>query len=297
MDAVLPLRLSDVPRSEILFESLRRNVIGLETLWLVMPSSEVSRVAAGFASHSNVRVLSERELLPELAVFPSLHGWYRQQLIKLAIAERVETHCYLTLDADVIATRPLSLDRLIVGGRAPCYIDYADLHPKWYSGARAILGLPLPHARISHNVTPCVLHRGAVASLLVHLNQCWRERRFDSHPRGTKQRGARLLASLWPGMTRSPWKVLLAASPPWSEYSLYFSFLEATGQFDRYHYEARQALYEPERSVWFEGQFEAWQPAELFAGSGPPYFVVVQSNANIPVDRIRAQLAPHLGID
>src|SRR5690606_42105927 len=70
-------------------------------------------------------LLSEDALVPELREHRA-RGWYRQQLIKLAIAERVASDYYLTFDADVVATRPITIERLLPGGRAPCTLLPGD---------------------------------------------------------------------------------------------------------------------------------------------------------------------------
>ncbi|MEO1230548.1 MAG: DUF6492 family protein [Myxococcota bacterium] len=51
--------------------------------------------------------LPEPELAPELETSRA-RGWFKQQLVKLAIHERIESAFYLTFDADVVATRPVA---------------------------------------------------------------------------------------------------------------------------------------------------------------------------------------------
>lgn len=294
MDAVLPLTLRDVPRSHMLLRSLDRSVRGLRRVLVVMPDAEVASFRPCRHAHFELVVLSELQLLPELRRLDAVGGWYRQQLVKLAAADWVQSACYLTLDADVIATRSVCLDALCVGGRAPCYIDHADLHPRWYRAARALLDMRLPRAGISHNVTPCILQAEAVRGLCQHLTRRWQRRDFCAGLRGLKQRVAWWRAAAAGGGAGRGWVQLLAASAPWSEYSLYYSFLEASGQFERHHHEARHALYEVERSVWFAEQFDSLQPQLLFAGDGPPYFVVVQSNTRLSHAVIAARFEPWL---
>lgn len=286
MDAVLPLTLRDLARSALLFESLERHVRGLDELLVVLPASDVSRFRS--PSRLRVRAVSELEIVPELALFPAVDGWYRQQLVKLGAADWVRSDFYLTLDADVIATRTASLEGFCGAGRAPCYVDYADLHPKWYAAATELLGLPLPRAGISHNVTPAILHRAAVRSLTQHLTRRWQRREFSPGLRGLKQRAASAWAAMSPQVRG--WAALLASSSPWSEYSLYYSFLEATGQFDDYHYESHRALYDPQRSLWHAEHFDGWNPEPAFLGNAPPFFIVVQSNTGIELARLRARL-------
>ena len=46
-----------------------------------------------------------------------MRGWLTQQIVKLAMAERVESDFYLTLDADVICTRTVIIGWCAMGER------------------------------------------------------------------------------------------------------------------------------------------------------------------------------------
>jgi hypothetical protein len=297
LDAVLPLRAMDLDRFELLDRSLARFVSGLETLWLVVPRGDVEQIqrfVATRARHARIRVESELTWIPELAAFPRLGGWYRQQLCKLEAANQVTTDCYLTLDADLIATRALDLKTLVVDGRAPCSVDHRDLHPRWYGGVARILDAPLARSGIAHNVTPTILNRRGVQSLHAYLDQRWRSRQYARGFCGLKQRAARLIARTKGLRDAAGWRVTLIASAPWAEYALYFSFLEIRGTFAEYHREVSQALYTVGDSVWFDRDFERWDPARVFASDAPHYFVVVQSTAGIDAARLGARVAMFL---
>jgi hypothetical protein len=297
MDAVLPLRLQDFERATLLFESLVRHFEGLGTLWLVTREGEleaVRREARRIPRGLDFKVESELSLVPELRLTkPS--GWYRQQLIKLAIAEHLSSELYLTLDADVVCTRRVSPRELAPGGRGLCYVIEHDLHPHWYTRSEAVLGLSAPRRGIVHNVTPAVLHRTAVRELAEYLNRRAAERKFAAGMRGLGQRFAFVRAAL----TRAPladWRLLLAAGVPWTEYALYYTFLEATQRFDRFHLPSPHCPYDIERSVWYAdgANFGTWDAAPCFAGAGPPWFVVIQSNTRLEPSVVRAKFSPFL---
>jgi hypothetical protein len=298
MDAVLPLLLRDLPRFELLYRSLRRHVRGLDRVLVVVPDRELEQVRAGLPrGELELVVLPEFELVPELRVLSRLPGWYRQQLVKLEAATRVRSDFYLTLDADLIATRPVNLEEVCAGGTAPCAVTHQDLHPRWYAGAEALIGGRLPRQGISHAVTPTILHREAVNALTQHLDQRWTLGRYSAGLRGLKQRlGHAYVAVTGVAMGRElrgklrPWRLFLSCSRPWSEYSLYYSFLEWSGHFERYHHETAEALYAPERSIWYERDLPAFRPG-LLGLDGPP-FVVLQSTAGIPLDTLRAWVEP-----
>lgn len=293
MDAVLPLTARDLERAELLFESLSEHFSGLGTLWVVCPERDRRTLESALASGplgGSIRVESETEVVPELAFAPFLKGWYRQQLIKLAIHERVQSDFYLTLDADVVCTRPLGPELLTPDGRGVCHIVDADLHPDWYAGSAATLGLPLTR-RVSHNVTPAVLSRHAVGELSRYLDGRVNEQRFSSGLRGISQR--LLLARARASEERlQSYRLLLAASAPWTEYALYYTFLEAMGRYDAFHVTTPYCLYDLSHSVWRD-QARAFEKLDLsaaFAGAGPPWFLVVQSNTRIPPSEVRKKL-------
>ena len=296
MDAVLPLTAADLERFEILRRSLVRNVVGLDTLWVIVPDADLPAISVAVSQSLGPQLCLVPELswLPELKVFTRVGGWYRQMLLKLEAANHVRSDFYLTLDADVIATRKHDLNELCVGGRAPCHVDHQDLHPKWYAAARDLLGLPLPRAGISHGVTPALLHAQSVRRLQEHLARRWEGGRYGTGLRGFKQRLGKARTWIEPGSAVEPWRALLACSRPWAEYALYFSFLEATGSFERYCEERDECLYSVHGSVWSEKAFASWDPKSSFQGSGPPYFIVVQSNTHIPADAVAKRVAPYL---
>lgn len=316
IDAVLPLTLRDLPRAQLLLTSLERFASGLDTLYVIVPDAQQREIEAGLrafiegragvegrasvASFSSaaqagfqIELLPELQIAPELGLFPKLGGWSKQQLIKLAMGQKVSQPFFLTLDADVVATRPFSPGQLLKDGKAPCGVDHADLHPRWYENAQAMLDVPLARGGISHNVTPALLSRGGVHALAEHFARRYEAGRFGRGAlRGMKQRYAKLRFGGRPGV--EAWRLFLTAGFPWTEYALYYSFLEAHALFERFHFESERALYDGDRSVWFVDDFQTWDPAPLFEGEGPPYFVVLQSNTGVPVEAFADKLATQL---
>ena len=106
LDAVLPLKVEDYERSKILRRSLELFFNDLRICWVVTPDKDYDELKSHFREH-NYCVVPESSLVPEFRFFRNVSGWYKQQLIKLAIAERIETDFYLTLDSDVICIKPV----------------------------------------------------------------------------------------------------------------------------------------------------------------------------------------------
>src|SRR5688572_2283433 len=298
MDAVLPILRRDIERSKLLFRSLAQNFADLGTLFVVTRDSEVRAVrdlAKSLPRRLNVRVESELTIAPELRI-THCSGWYRQQVVKLAIAEHVESELYLTLDADVVCTRPVSAAELAPGGRGLCHVLNENSHPLWYERSAKVLGMSPVRTGILHNVTPAVLHRGAVRELARCFGERAEKRRYAPGLRGIRQ-ALKLGAARWFGAKDyAPWRLMLTAGLPWTEYALYYTFLEATGLFDRFHVVSPFCVYDVERSIWYRKRddFGDWDPAPCFAGSGPPWFVVVQSNTHLEPERVQAKFAPYL---
>jgi hypothetical protein len=286
MDAVLPLTLRDVERASLLLESLAARFQGLGALWVVCPDHELLAVERALGQVSGGLPLlfrGEASLVPELALTPWLKGWYRQQLVKLAIFEHVQSPLYLTLDADVICTKPVTPELLAPQGLAPCHVTARDLHPDWYRGSEAVLGLDPPRRGVSHNVTPAILHREGVAELAGYLERKASIHAFAPGLRGFKQKAlcARARHSRAPGF--AGWRLLLAAGTPWTEYALYYTFLESTGRFERFHAQRRECIYDLDGSYWRADRrkFAEWTPRDTSSHAGAPWFVVVQSNTRV----------------
>jgi hypothetical protein len=235
-------------------------------------------------------VVPETEVVPELAGSKA-KGWYKQQLIKLAMADHVASDYYLLFDADVICARPVRRHDLFRNGKALCHRYRNAIHANWYGYAERVL--ELPRSGWVHGVTPTVLSREAVQELAAHLSR-------------QSPRPGRFWPSLWsklPEWAGGPrpwhsdrddhgrWRRVLLDSLPWTEYALYFTFLEATGRFERYHTHAQRSLCGD--CIWRDDRFENWQPALPRPYRQPP-FIVVQSITKIPPEKILERIEPLL---
>lgn len=299
LDAICPLTLQDFPRFKILRESLECLVSGLGTLWLISPDSQLAEIQseiAGLNMGLKYRMLADSAVVPEFALFPDMRGWQRQQLVKLAMADHVETDFYLTLDADVMCTRPLALDELVKNGRGMCYVIETDLYPEWYSSAEVVIGMKARRQGILHNVTPTVLNRHAVKDLARHLDQRWLNLKFSLGRRGLKQLMTRARTIFRTSEGFVPWRMYLGANVPWTEYALYYTFLEAAGSFDRYHVESPECIYDIRNSAWHANDVNpaTWDPAPLFSGEGPPWFLVLQSTTQMDPGILHEKISPLL---
>ena len=227
------------------------------------------------------KIIPEEDVIPEARHFPKLGGWQRQQLIKLAMAERLSAPFILMLDADVVCTKEFQCSDLLQGGKSHCVIDKRNLFPKWYSDARAVLRVTPAREGIFHQVTPVVLSRAGILELIAHLDRQWKAMRFPTGRRALNIWKAKLRHRRDTNEEFRAWRLYLCAAAPWTEYSLYFTFLEQRNLFDRFHFEAAQGIYDFKHSIFLKSDFtlDAWQPKAAFGGKGPPYFMILQSTA------------------
>jgi hypothetical protein len=298
LDAVLPLTLRDAERADLLFESLALNFTGLRRIWVVCPDAQVTAIKDRYDALQlpfELCIESELNIVPEFDLKIRQSGWFRQQVIKLAIYERVASNLYLTLDADVVCTRPVTATQLIADGRGACFTFEFPEQVYWYKRIEDVLRIKAPRLGTSHNVTPALLHRDGVRALRTHIEDMISHGRYSRGLRGIKQRWYLFTSKRQPNLAK--WRVFLMAARPWTEYALYYTFLEASEQFEQYHQITRQCIYDMENSLWHakDGKLPGnWDPAKSFSGEGPPWFLVAQSNTGINVHTIRQQIQPLL---
>jgi hypothetical protein len=295
LDAVLPLLLKDFDSFVILDRSLKKfcaNVIN--TCWVVTRDSEYNEINQRI-SKDIYRVVPESQIIPELKFYRFLKraiygrygrifnwtplkkekrfdidGWQIQQVIKLSIAERIETDFYLTLDSDVVCIRPLCYEDIVRNGRAITNIEEDDVHPNWYKNAERILGFS--RSGLTHGVTPAILNKLAVLELQKFLaDKVHPILRYSAKPLPNNSLLRQLMIS---------WRSFLIRNTPWTEYSLYHTFLEGTNRFEQWHTrDGPDAMYSAGNCVWTNEQWKNWDIDN--SSKEKTYFVVIQSTAEI----------------
>jgi hypothetical protein len=288
MQAILPLIRPNTASACILVHSLSRFAPWLSRLHVVCPDRDVDYYTKGFAGFSFVSVIPESRLFPESRTYTRVaryfkparglfasrqfSGWYLQQVLKLAAPGIVDSEFFLTLDADTVAIRPIALDELIQNRRAIC-VRYRnpEVHPEWYEASARILGIPRTDYR--HGVTPAILSTEAVRMLTKHLEDCRREIKGGA---------------LNPGrfLSKRSWRSILMREQGWTEYSLYFSFLENQGLFEDFHFEAsgnplyNNSVFTSDYLKYLEEDSQPeWQEGNRSA------FTVLQSTLNLEIAR------------
>lgn len=264
---VLPLLRRDLDRSVLLRETIARHAGSLGTGWVVAPDEDLAAISEVF-ERPRWEVIAESAIVPPATrrlgalgrrLAPERRGWAFQQVLKLAAVARSSADFCITLDADVIALRPLDDESLAPGRRAWSQVEPPpQAHPHWYDGAADILGMP--RSALHHAVTPAILSPEVCRDLIEAL--------------GRKA-----------GRRDADWVDMLLRRDAWSEYALYNTFLEGTGRLQDYHQRVHEArLYDD--AVWFPEDFGSWEAGR----GGAALFTLVQSTAAISVDDIRRRL-------
>jgi len=281
ISGVLPLRVggnrdeNDLARADILFRSLTRFAEPemFEEILVVVPPDDVAAVErhGSWSDRFPITVVSETELIPELRQYPSVGGWTKQQIVKLAASRIVRTDFYLTFDADVVCTHPIDYATLVPGGRALLQLVTKESHPHWWMSSARMLGVDPRLEEPGIAVTPVLLATPVCRGLLERLGTgagtgTWVDVLVRPHRRIAWQR-------LVPGF-RQKFR--------WSEYSLYYLFLTEQGLFDLHHVRAGSErtphTLVSRFSLWKDTPLESWTPDRCFSNEDEALFCVVQSS-------------------
>jgi len=300
LSAVLPIKLpsrsveGDLQRAEMLFKTLRCFATEeriFEEIWIVAPGSDLPRIREALSEYAcfDLRYADEDQLVPEFRKYPTVGGWTRQQVIKLAACRLMETPYYMTFDCDVLCTRRLELDDLLPNGKALIQLGSKLIHPTWWSSSAHLLGLEPKMNVPGMQVTPAVLSTEVCDLLIRELDRLGTpasafEYLLKPLSRFAKQR-------LTPGYKKKF---------RWTEYTLYYLFAESRDLVAKYHtvcgtLEHPQLLIS-DHSLWAADEIKNWSPEKAFSSEDRGLFCVVQSNTDFPPSEVWlrvAKLLPH----
>lgn len=237
---------------------------------VAVPPSDLREASALLAGTADipVRVVDEREVADGL---DGVSGWIKQQILKLAAPTVVRTPWFITLDADVVATRAVDREFLFPEGRAIWERESAGAHLSWWEASARLLGSPLPvdPNTPSFGVTPAIMHTDAVRGL------------------------ARAIETAHPGRN---WIQTLAAlhDTGWTEYSLYWTHVVASGLANELYSDVDRTPYALAQSVWTPGDLNSLDLAAVFDRQANHAFFVFQSNLELPLEDTVKLLRPHI---
>jgi len=266
---VLPLCLDDFERFALLLHpSLVKYGRGLVRRCLVVtPDKDFDEILRRCPS-GPYEVLAESTIAPGLRD-QTAPGWRRQQIVKLTVAELVDTRFYLTLDADVMFTRQIGYGDVTRDGRAWFCVRRTGVHADWLRWSERVL---LRRGDGAHYaVTPSIL-----------APVCG-----PPPPPPPARRPAPPARPRWPDAATA-----LLARWPWTEYTLYGIYATSEGLLETHHWLRPIALYG--NSLWRGDDLAAWDPAQSFTPDSRRFFTVIQSNAGFSPDAVLQRVAPYL---
>lgn len=278
--AILPLALrrlqrrGDLERAGLLIESLGRHWRDTNSLELliVAPNRDADLLRAELPRVPNivVTVRPESEFFPSGSRFFLMPGWYRQQIIKLQVPVQLGFGGYLTLDSDVVCVGDFDSRTFVIEGRALSRWE-PKCHQTWWRPVAELVGVPYYDEGHGLSVTPNILHSDLSRQALLHFSD----------------------GSIDTAITNlGLWSLRKIGKVAWTEYSLYTSVAELKGNLLDYHvddttsYGAPIHLFSERSCVWGANDFE--RMAALPYGTDPGgKFIIVQSVARIPIERVR----------
>ena len=261
-------------RAGLLIESLGRHWRGAEPfeLLIVTPHRDAKLLRAGLPQMLNIKVTvrPESDFFPLFSCFYAMTGWYRQQIVKLQVPAMLGWGGYLTLDSDVVCVGDFDGQTFLENGRAVSRWEPKKHHP-WWSQVARVAGVTYDPEVHGLSVTPNILHGDLARQTLAYFDKGY----LDAITR----LGFWLLRNLGAGV-------------PWTEYSLYTTVGEIKGNLYDYHldfdncYDSDVHLFSERSCVWGVDDFE--RMAVLAHGADPGgKFIIVQSFARIPIERVR----------
>ena len=259
LDLVCPVIARDLGRFEILLESLR-------AFWKV-PGRRIAAVPAKemalFEQYQpEIELVAKEDVISTVPYDRAVPGWYRQQMVKLGIANHLGSGAYMAIDSDCFVAKPLHVRDLMPSGKLPYLIaDDPGNKEEYYRGSGAALDLDFMPAEKMSWRPPFFFDVGVVQQALCRMEE-----------------------------KEMPWAEVLSRTPRWGEVFVYHLMAAHTGELDKMHYASPSLTHEPIRwpHVDVESDFAAWDLNETF--SGKYAFGVIHSNTNIDPTRVAAKL-------
>lgn len=250
----------------------------LEIFLIICPKKDITNIKtqlSALTTDNRFKIVDENEIYPHLKLRSpkeSISGWYIQQILKLTVAKVIKTDFYLTLDSDVICKNRFNRSTLVPSGKALLNIETSDDYHELYMDSFATKEWAIKNNRLrlsailinyrrkthfqqqSYGETPVLMHCQSVLGLMEELSYLYRD-----------------------------WVTVLLKISGWTEYTLYFQYLEKHNLIDTlYIKKRRNTLLDLDSSVWFPSSFYknkrcVTPESVLHHGSENGIFVVIQS--------------------
>lgn len=225
--------------------------------------------------HGIERVVSPGDILTVDPDAMSVPNWYLEQLIALAYPTRHAAGFVLMLPIGAFAVAPLTEANLLPGGLALTTYEAVDLHPEWWTWARATTGRTPLSQWSGPSILPALVHSELAAWTL------------DVVGREQQQLPLAFLHQA------------SAEAKPWSALSLYAT--AAGSRFAQMHVDAKHALNHASyqllssEMLWSTSQEATFDPAAARRSGDLGLFTYVQSSAITDLDRVLDRLFCSVG--
>lgn len=292
VDLVLPVNpalRNDDRRMRICLSSLDRYLdpASVGQLLIVVPDGVAKDAVAALTWDGRpvrfpTTVLHDRELLGKNPWRSRVGGWHTQQFVKLGAADHLKSDFYITLDSDVLLTRPTCFADLIIGGRAITTHYDRTVHAGWWKASAEVLDTDPRLTCAGMEVTPAILSAHVARALMRYL-----EAKYD----GPWYRG--VVEFLDDQKARGLYHPHLSSPMP-TEYTLYYLFAEKQGWAARYHVGSdtlwcREQLFRPEQLADCTARVKA-------ASTDTGRFFVLQSVLGVSPEWVWARVSGELGL-
>jgi len=219
-------------------------------------------------------------------------GWTKQMILKLAVANLVQTDYYLTLDTDVFLTKPLSEADLLQDGKLVYQKENPDTHKKWWKSSAHLLRVDpdrVLRKEFAMGVTPEYLVTEVCRKLQAEIESLHGTRDWAFWLMTSRMSKKSLLNKVIRKLCGSA--PFLAAVLPkerveqirgcdWTEYSLYWTYLDKLQLAERYYAAGGRQLYG--NCIWGEGDIKEQDLGTLmgkaFSDNAQYHFSIIQSS-------------------
>ena len=277
IDIVIPCIYKDIYRLEILLLSINKFVSTdlYNKIYIVIPDEEYESFSKLF---QNKNINPKLNLIKESNIFDrniflksyffklnQRHGWFKQQILKLAMAYKISSKYYLILDSDCLFIKNFDSSKVFKekDNYILSYLQEEEIyfHESWWKGSAELLGITKPYfdsLKSGIGVTPQILAVDIVKELCKYIEQ-----RYNSE-KWYNVLWAYRLVHFYPNIMI------------WTEYTLYYLFAKRTGMLNKYHFLKKNCFCDYYKSVWeLSDSFDFNLPHS----SSP--IIIFQSNTNL----------------
>lgn len=220
------------------------------------------------ASHEDIQII-KADLLKDYPEFPFVFvdedvlcpaltgasGWTKQMILKIAVANMIDTDYYLTLDTDVFLTKALSGCDILRNGRLTFQKENPDTHVQWWKSSCRVLEVDadmLLKNKFVMGVTPEYLVTDVCRRLQHEIERLHCTKDFASWLISRRMSKKNLLNKIIKKLSETipainglipQAKMDQITTCDWTEYTLYWAYLSKMQLIDRYYDNGEQQVY------------------------------------------------------